>query len=339
MSTINVNQRGEVKEGLKAVRGVIIAVAVVLAAVVLFNLSTFTVGESEQAAVYRFGTATMVVLDPEITYTEQYPDLMSTVGKAPSVKVVYGKGLYFKMPFVDTVKKYNSWLYTYISAKEKVNTSDKNQYEVMMYAQWRIANPVVFNATQQTESRANQLLDNTIYPILVQTINTTQASDFISNKDLFNERLKGALKEMNNALRNNGMEVLDVQVNRTLLPSTNLQSTYDRMIANRQKVAQQLRSEGQETYQKAVSEADLEASKLESEAIAQAKTIEGQADAQALEIYAQGYSKDTEFYGYWRSLQALKNALTHDATIVLDRNHPLWKDLLGMINAGSVDAN
>ena len=338
MSTVNVNSRGEIKNGLRAARGILVTVAIVLVAIWLFNLSTFSVGESEQAAVYRFGKATMVVLDPEISYTEQYPDLMSTVGKAPSVKIVYGKGLYFRMPFVDTVKKYNSWLYTYVSQKEKVNTNDKNQYEVMMYAQWRIANPVVFNATQQTESRANQLLDNTIYPILVQTINTTQAGDFITNKDLFNGKLKDALREMNNAVRPNGMEVLDVQVNRTLLPETNLQSTYDRMIANRQKVAQQVRSEGQETYQNAVSEADLEASKLESTAIAQAKTIQGQADAEALDIYAQGYSKDNEFYGYWRSLQALRNSLSHEATIVLDRNHPLWKDLLTMVGTGTVTA-
>jgi membrane protease subunit HflC len=104
-------------------------------------------------------------------------------------------------------------------------------------------------------------------------------------------------------------------------------------------VAQQLRSEGQETYQNAVSEADLEASKLVAKAISESKTVRGQADADALEIYANGYSRDPEFYGYWRSLQALKNSLSKDATIVLDRNHPLWKDLLDMVNAGQVKAN
>lgn len=338
MSTINVSPRGDFKNGLKAIRGIIITVVVVLVAIWLFNLCTFTVGESEQAAVYRFGKATMAVLDPNIHFTDQYPDLMGTVGQAPQVKIVYGKGLYFKVPFVDTVKKYNSWLYTYKSQNENVNTNDKNQYEIMMYAQWRIANPVVFNATQQNEDRANQLLDNTIYPILVQTINTTQASDFISNKDLFNEKLKEALKEMNDAVRPSGMEVMDVQVNRTLLPEANLQSTYDRMTANRQKVAQRLRSEGQEAYQNAVSDADREASEEVSTAITKAKTIQGQADAEALDIYAQGYSKDDEFYGYWRSLQALKNSLSHDATIVLDRNHPLWKDLLAMVETGTVTA-
>lgn len=338
MSTINVTQREQLKDAFKAIRNIIIVVAIFLILIIAFNLSTYTVGESEQAAVYRFGSVYHVVLDPNIDFTKKYPDLMSTVSGTNAIQIDYRKGLFFKVPFIDTVKKYNSWLFTYVSQKETVNTNDKKQYDVTMFAQWRIANPVLFNARQQTEERANQLLDNTIYPILIQTINNMQADDFISNKDMFNGLLLKSLEQMNTAVRENGIEVLDVQVNRTLLPPTNLQSTYDRMTANRQKVAQQLRSEGLETYQKAISEADLEASRLMADAIATSKTTMGQADAAALEIYAKGYSKDPEFYGYWRSLQALKNSLNHDATIVLDRNHPLWKDLLDMVNAGQVTA-
>ena len=101
------------------------------------------------------------------------------------------------------------------------------------------------------------------------------------------------------------------------------------MVANRQKVAQQLRSEGSESYQKAKAEADLEASKLLADATKQSKEIMGQADADALKIYADSYSKDPGFYGYWRSLQAMKSSLGHDATIILDRNSPLWKGLAG----------
>jgi modulator of FtsH protease HflC len=103
-------------------------------------------------------------------------------------------------------------------------------------------------------------------------------------------------------------------------------------------VAQQYRSEGDESYQKAVANADLEASKLVADATENSKETIGEADAEALQIYAESYSKDSEFYGFWRSLQALKSSLGHDATIVLDRNSPMWKDLLDMISAGQITA-
>jgi modulator of FtsH protease HflC len=257
---------------------------------------------------------------------------------AQNVAIIYHKGLQFKVPFIDQVKKYDSRLLTYVSQEAKMNSNDKKQYLVTLYAQWRIANPALFYKALSTPSGAQVVLDNTIAPILVQSINNMQAGDFLSNKDLLNKSLAASLVQMNAAMRSDGVEVADVQVDRTLLPDANLQSTYDRMVANREKVAQQYRSEGQQSYQEAVASADLEASRLVADATKNSKGIMGGADAQALQIYAESYSKDSGFYGYWRSLQALKNSLGHDATIVLDRNSPLWKDLWDMINNGQITA-
>lgn len=330
MSTINVKQRDTVRDAWKAIKGLIIFVAVVLLIMIVFNLSTFTVGEAEQAVVIRFGTVTRVILDESISFTQDNPDLAAALGdKSKNVSIEYGKGLHFKIPFIDQVKIFDSRLLTYVSQEAKMNTNDKKQYAVTLYAQWRVANPALFYQVYHTLSGATIVLDDTIEPILVQSINKMQATDFLSNKDMLNQSLADSLKIMNKSMRAGGVEVVDVQVNRTLLPSENLQSTYDRMVANREKVAQQLRSEGQESYQKAKAEADLEASKLIADATKESKEITGQADADALDIYAKGYSKDTDFYGYWRSLQALKSSLGHDATIVLDKSSPLWKDLFG----------
>ena len=339
MSTINVTNQSSVRDAFRAIRNIVIAVGVVILLAILFSASTFTVGEAEQATVLRFGKIHTVILDPNSKFAKDNPDLMNADGSTLNdVAVIQRKGLFFRIPLVDQVKKYQSKLLTYVSQEETVNTKDKKQYMIQMFAQWRVANPALFYQVYQSESSALKALDNTIYPILIQSINQMQAEDFLSNKDQLNTSLANSLKSMNNTLRDGGIEVADVEVNRTLLPQANLQSTYDRMIANRQKVAQQLRSEGQEAYQKAVSEADLEASKLIADATRQSKEVKGQADATALEIYAKSYSKDSEFYGYWRSLQAMVNSLTHDATIVLDKNHPLWKDLLDMISAGQVTA-
>ena len=67
---------------------------------------------------------------------------------------------------------------------------------------------------------------------------------------------------------------------------------------------------------------------IEAEAVSEAGVIRGEGDAAALEIYANAYSADEEFYAYWRSLQALESALDENSTLILDKDHPLWKDLL-----------
>lgn len=337
MTTINVNERDNMRQAWKAIKGIITFVVVIIALLIAFGLCTFTVGEAEQAVVMRFGVITRVIIAPNNDFLDKNPDLVKNIGKDTKVSIEKKKGLFFKIPFIDQVKPYDSRLLTYNSQMTDINTNDKNKYSVGLYAQWRISNPALFYQKYMTMETATQVLDNTIYPILIQKINNMQAVDFLSNKGLLNESLANSLVDMNNALREGGIEVADVQVSRTLLPPANLQSTYDRMVSNRQKVAQQYRSEGQQKNQEAMSDADLEASKIMADAITNSKKTMGEADAKALEIYAEGYKVDPEFYGYWRSLQAMKNSLGN-STIVLDKNHPLWKDLLAMISNGQVTA-
>ena len=154
------------------------------------------------------------------------------------------------------------------------------------------------------------------------------AEDFVSNKDALNAALAQGLNTINKDMAPRGIEIKDIQVHRTILPSANIESTYARMKADRTKVAQQLRSEGEESYLKAVASADLEARVIEAEAVSEAGVIRGEGDASALEIYANAYSADEEFYAYWRSLQALESALDENSVLILDQEHPLWKDLL-----------
>jgi membrane protease subunit HflC len=152
---------------------------------------------------------------------------------------------------------------------------------------------------------------------------------------VLNETMAQALEQINETVRESGIRFADIQINRTLLPENNKQSTYERMIANRAKVAQQLRSEGEESYQMAVAEADKEARVITSDAIRDAERIKGEGDAEAMAIYAEAYGKDAEFYTYWRSLQAMETMLAEDTTLVLDQDHPLWADILAW--AGEVD--
>lgn len=296
---------------------------------VLLNECFFIVGEAEQAVVSRFGVIQRIVINSRNDFHEVYANqLKDEITLSGKVRIVVGGGLQWKVPFVDKVEKYSSKLYTYASDSEVVNTMEKKQYYITTMAQWYIADPALFALKLGSMTSAENQLDNLIHPVIVQAINRMLAEDFVSNKDALNTTLAQGLKAINEDMCLRGIEVKDIQVHRTSLPPANIDSTYARMQADRAKVAQQLRSEGQEKYQKSVSSADLEARKLEADAMSEAGRIRGEGDAASLEIYANSYSKDEEFFSYWRSLQALEKSLNQNSTLVLDKNHPLWSDLL-----------
>ena len=315
---------------LRGVIGKWIAAGVIaLALLVLLSQSLFVVGEAEQCVVSRFGVIKRIIINEHNTFHEDYAQqLKDEITLTGDVKILTGSGLHFKLPFVDAVQKYSSRLYTYVSDSEVVNTAEKKQYYVKTYAQWNIADPALFSLKLGTMASAENQLDNLIHPVIVQAINRLSGDDFVSNKEALNAALAQGLKTINADMAPRGIEVKDIQVHRTILPAANIESTYARMQADRAKVAQQLRSEGQESYRKAVASTDLEARKIQADAVSQAGTIRGEGDAEALEIYAQTYSLDKEFYAYWRSLKALESAINENSILVLDSEHPLWKELL-----------
>ncbi len=307
----------------------IIAGGIAVVALLLLSQSFFVVGEAEQAVVSRFGVIRRLVLNNGNTFHQDYAAFLDgEITTSGQIKVENTSGLHLKMPFVDNVQSYSSRMFTYVSDSEVVNTAEKKQYYIRTYAQWSIEDPALFSLKLGSMTSAENQLDNLIHPVIVQAINRLSAEDFVSNKDALNAALAQGLNTINRDMAPRGIEVKDIQVHRTILPTANIESTYARMKADRTKVAQQLRSEGEESYLKAVASADLEARLIEAQALSEAGVIRGEGDAAALEIYANAYSADEDFYAYWRSLQALEKALDENATLILDKEHPLWKDLL-----------
>jgi len=321
------------RAGVRRHKGKLILIAFLLvAALILLNESLFIVGEAEQSVVSRFGVIKRIVINKQNDFHERYADLLKDeITLTSGVSIVEGSGLHFKVPFVDKVETYSSRLYTYISDSEVVNTAEKKQYYVQTYAQWYIADPALFSLKLGSMVNAENQLDNLIHPVIVQAINRMSAEDFVSNKDALNAALANGLKTVNTDMVPRGIEIKDIQVHRTILPTANIESTYARMQADRTKVAQQLRSEGEEAYRKEVSAADLQARQIEADAVSEAGTVRAEAEAEAMRIYAEAYSADPEFYSYWRSLQALQSSLDSKTTLVLDQNHPLWSELLAYV--------
>ena len=307
---------------------ILLGIALVVA-VVLIDQCFFIVNEAEQAVVSRFGVITKIIVDEHSDFHERYKDaLTDEITMSGSVKIEKGSGVHVKMPFVDKVDIYPSLMFSYASAGETVNTLEKKQYHVSTYAQWTIADPALFSLKLGTSLNAENQLDNLIHPVIVQAINRLSGDDFISNKAALNAALKRGLDLINQDMVIRGIEIKDIQVHRTILPQANVETTYDRMKADRAKVAQQLRSEGEQQYQMAVSDTDLQASLIKSEAIQTAGQSRAEGDAQALAIVSDVYKTDPQFYAFWRSLQALENSLTENSTLVLSQDHPIWKQLL-----------
>lgn len=313
----------------KHMKALIIAGVLLILVLVVMNEAFFIVGEAEQAVVSRFGVITKIVVGENNNFHETYADLLKNeLTSGEGVTILYGAGIHVKVPFVDKVEKFPSRLFNYTSSSETVNTAEKKQYNITTYAQWRIADPALFSLKLGSLYNAEIQLDNLIHPVIVQSINRLLAEDFVSNKNVLNSALQRGLVTINRDMVVRGIEVTDIQVHRTILPQANLETTYDRMKADRSKVAQQLRSDGQQQYQMAVADTDLAARVIESEAVTKAGRIRGEADAEALAIYASAYESDPEFFSFWRSLQALKGIFGQNTTLVLDENHPLWANLL-----------
>ena len=313
----------------KNARLLVILGVLLIAALVILNESFFIVGEAEQAVVSRFGVIKSIILDDRNTFHQRFETLLQgEITSSGSVSIKRGSGLHFKLPFVDKVDKFPSLLFNYTSNSETVNTSEKKQYNITTYAQWRIADPALFSLKLGSTMNAENQLDNLIHPVIVQAINRLLAEDFISNKDALNTALKNGLVTINRDMAIRGIEVTDIQVHRTILPQANVETTYDRMKADRAKVAQQLRSEGDETYRKMVADTDLKAAEIEAEAVRTAGETRAQADAAAMKIYNQAYKEDAGFYQFWRSLQALRGSFKTNSTLVLSQDHPLWKQIV-----------
>ena len=313
----------------KNTRSLVIFVILLIVGLVLLNESFFIVNEAEQAVVSRFGVIKSIILDNKNTFHERFQDrLAGEITVTGEVAVKRGSGLHMKLPFVDKVEKYPSLLFNYTSNSETVNTSEKKQYNITTYAQWRIADPALFSLKLSSELNAENQLDNLIHPVIVQAINRLLAEDFISNKQALNQALKNGRDIINREMVIRGIEVTDIQVHRTILPQANVETTYDRMKADRAKVAQQLRSEGDQQYRMKVADADLSASRIQADAVRTAGETRARADAEAMAIYNNAYKADPDFYRFWRSLQALKGSFKENSTLVLSQDHPLWQQLV-----------
>lgn len=299
---------------------------VLILALFVFSTCTFTVNEMEQAVVSRFNRIQIVIVEEK---SEEAIEIIQNDVKYKDVKIIERKGLFFKLPFVDTVEKYTSQLLTYNTTTREVTTRDKKKIVLDNNAQWRIVDPLLFKIGAKSIPSANTKLDDIIYSKLNEKIGLTEGSQLISDKEYVYNMLDQVKKNTNAEVGNIGIEVVDVRIAKTELPQENYENIFNRMRTERQKIANKFRSEGEEVYKEITAEAEKEATIIRADAYEKSQILKGEGDAAAAEIYANAYNKDPEFYKFYKTLLTYKETLGDGTTIVINKDSEFAKYIYG----------
>ncbi len=241
------------------------------------------------------------------------------------VETDIGPGLHVMIPFVNNVRKFDARILTEEAEAERYFTVEKKNVIVDAFVKWRITNVSdYYRATGGDERRAGQLL--------YEKINDALRNEF--GKRTIQEVVSGARSEITQKLtevvnvqaKELGITIVDVRIKRIDLPSEVCTSVYQRMEAERGRVARDFRSRGAEAAERIRADADRQRTVTLAEAYGKAEGIRGEGDAAAAEIYAKAYSKDPEFYAFYRSLNAYKNSFnSRSDTLVLEPDSEFFK--------------
>jgi len=275
-----------------------IAVVAALLLAILASSSAFIVRENELAVLFQFGAV-------------QRTD--------------YAPGLHFKLPLVQNVRKFDRRILTLDNEPERYLTSEKKDVFVDFFVKWRILDVSKFyTASSGDEQLAAQRLAPIVRQALGREINSRKLQEVISaERSNVMEELR---ESANKAVAELGIQIVDVRIKRIDLPEEVSDSVFRRMRAERTKVANELRSQGQEQSETIRADADRQRQVLLAEAQRDAQTWRGEGDAKAAAIYSRAYGDDAEFFAFWRSLQAYREAFRNkDGVIVLDPKSELFE--------------
>lgn len=256
-----------------------IAVAGVIL-LMLISVSVFTLRESEKAIVLQFGKIKDADLKP---------------------------GLHFKVPVLDTVRKFDGRTITMEAERERYLTAEKKNVIVDAYAKWRIADVSAYYTSMGGDpNRANNRISQIVKQELRNQFGRRSIQDVVSGE---RAQIMGLLaSDTARQVKEFGIEVVDVRIKRVDLPDEVSSSVYQRMEAERARVAKDLRSKGAEAAERIRADADRQRTVILAEAYGEAERTRGEGDAKASEIYAQAYSKDPDFYAFYRSLEAYRQS-------------------------------
>ena len=302
---------------------------IALVAVVLLQNSIYIISEWEQAVVTQFGRP---------------------VG-APVVKA----GPHLKIPFIQRVRRFDKRILNWDGYPNQIPTKDKKYIMVDTTARWRITDPLLFLQTVQHETGARMRLDGILDAATRDTISSHNLVEAVRNSNKILDDIKAAKKDKKDVvpgseeeevigeieavsvgrenlssmiiergkagLKEFGIELIDVQLRHISYEASVEAKVYERMISERQRIAQKIRSVGLGEQSKIQGKISKDLQKIDSEAYRQAQEIQGQADAKAINIYAKAMNADPAFYDFVRTLEAYKKAVPPGTKLILSTDN------------------
>lgn len=219
----------------------------------------------------------------------------------------YPPGLHFKFPILQSVLRLDGRILTLDNQTENFLTVEKKNVEVDYYVKWRIANTTTYyRATGGQDIVAMDRLSAIINRGLRDQFGSRTVQQVVSSER--DEFMVALQKSADERVRDLGIELVDVRVKRVDLPKDISDAVYERMSAERKRVASDLRARGAEEAEKIRAEADREAQVSLANAYRDAEKLRGEGDAKAAEIYSAAYGQDQEFYNFYRSLEVYREA-------------------------------
>ena len=233
----------------------------------------------------------------------------------------YAPGIHLKVPVIQSVRYFDRRVLSLDRPAERFLTSEKKNVLVDFFVKWRISDVGrYYRATGGIEAVALDRLEDILNRGLRNEFGNRTIQQAVSG-----ELVDALQRNASESVRELGIELVDVRVKRIDLPDTVSESVYERMRAERKRVAADLRARGAEAAEGIRAEADREREVIVANAYREAQTLRGQGDAKATEIYAESFGRDEEFYRFYRSLEVYRNALGEGDMLVLEPDSDLFK--------------
>ncbi|MBO6242807.1 MAG: protease modulator HflC [Butyrivibrio sp.] len=283
----------------------------VLLVVVLFlafmvGASTYVVHQNEYVTVRRFGKIINIAQDP---------------------------GLHFKTPFMDSTQSISAKVILYDIPQSDVITKDKKSMITDTYVLWKVSDPLKYVQTLNAiDARAEERIEASVYNATKNAISSMTQDEVIEARG---EQLTQLITtEAGSDMEGYGIAIVQAQIKALDLPDDNKQAVYDRMISERNNIAASYTAQGDAEAQKIQNETDKQVAIIKAQAQKDAAVLEAEGEAAYMETLSKAYDTEekADFYSYIRGLDALKESLKGEKTLILDKNSELAQILYGNFN-------
>lgn len=305
----------------------IAAVGIAVIGLLVLYTSIYTLEEGWQAIIVQFGR--------------------------PVGETVTQAGLYFKLPFIQEVRRFEKRLLVWDGDPNQIPTKGREFIWVDTTARWRIADARKFLENVATEEGAQSRLNDIIDSVVRDQVSSSELVELVRSstwkvpeqevlaevadeqeKELKKEITRGReeitrtiLAEARKIIPQYGIELVDVRIKRLDYVESVREKVYDRMISERKRIAAQFRSEGEGRSAEILGEMEKDLRQIQSTAYRQVQEVQGKADAEATRIYGRAYSRDPEFYAFLRTLEVYRERSNENSMLIMTTDSDFYRYL------------